>query len=136
MMIESLGLGVVGLLVLLGLNIALEGFNLPENQIRTVIFIGLVATGFAIVSLNLHSRKLIKIEVLKTNRSFLLIASCTLVLLAILVFVPQMREIFKFHEIPALWFLGAITGGFSISFLLGLVFRRAVHKLFPRNPSY
>ena len=136
MMIESLGLGVVGLLVLLGLNVALEGFNLPEYQIRTVVFIGLVATGFAIVSLNLHSRKLIKIDVLKTNRSFLLIASCTLVLLAILVFVPQMREIFKFHEIPALWFLGAITGGFSISFLLGLVFRRAVHKLFPRNPSY
>jgi Ca2+-transporting ATPase len=136
MMIESLGLGVVGLLVLLGLNIALEGFNLPEYQIRTVVFIGLVATGFAIVSLNLHSRKLIRIDVLKTNRSFLLIASCTLVLLAILVFVPQMRKIFKFHEIPALWFLGAITGGFSISFLLGLVFRRVVHKLFPRNPSY
>jgi Ca2+-transporting ATPase len=129
MLIESLGLGVIGLLVLLGLNVALEGFDLPENQIRTIIFIGLVATGFALVFLNLHSRKLIKTNILKTNRSFFLIASCTLVLLAILVFVPQIREIFKFHEIPVLWFWAAIAGGFSVSFYLGFVFRRTAHTL-------
>ena len=127
LMIDSLGQGGLGLAILLALYAGLHWLDLPLDQIRSVMFIALVAIGFSIVVLHLQMRQIIELATLRLNRPFLVIAGGTLTLLAVMVFVPWCRELFRFQAIPALWFVAAIIGGFvTVTFAWSLV--RTVYR--------
>lgn len=125
LMADSLGQGGLGLGILLALYAALYWLDLPIDQIRSVMFVALVAIGFAIVVLHLQMRQIIELAALRLNRPFLVIACVTLTLLTVMLFVPWCRELFRFQAIPTLWFVMAIAGGFVMVTLIWTLARAA-----------
>jgi Ca2+-transporting ATPase len=119
LMIKSLIQGILVLGVTLGAYFLLRTFELSENNVRGLLFVGLVSAGLAIVAINMDSPLGRQGDNRRLNPAFLVITTASLAILGLIFSIPVMRDIFNFGAPPLPWFLGALgLGVFNFGLLL------------------
>ncbi len=111
MMAKSVAQGTLVLAVTLAGYFVARALHTDETVIRGLVFIGLVSSGLAIISLNMHRRHGLQILGQETNIAFMLITAATLLILGLLFMVPMLRELFHFGPLPLPWFMAALGFG-------------------------
>jgi len=126
----SLCQGFATLLMLLALDTLLRTQGTAESEIRTVVFLGLVASNLVLLSVNRRfSAELTEIW-LRRNPALWPVLSAVMLLLAAVMFIPALRALFGF-TLPALAPLGLLALGCT-----GLLFSLELLKpLFRPRPS-
>jgi Ca2+-transporting ATPase len=103
-----------GLAVLIVLALAAAwAFSLPIDQagVRSLVFVGLVASGLAIVTANLLGDRPAYDLVRNPNAALLVISCVTVGLLLLIFLIPGLRAAFHFAAVTPLWFLAALAVG-------------------------
>lgn len=106
----SLCQGFATLLMLLALDTVLRRAGTVEAEIRTVIFLGLVASNLVLLSVNRRFSAEITEIWLRRNPALWPVLSALLALLAAVMFIPALRALFGFTW-PALAPLGLLAAG-------------------------
>lgn len=93
--------------------VAAWAFSLPIDQagVRSLVFVGLVASGLAIVTANLLGDRPAYDLVRNPNAALLVISCVTVGLLLPIFLVPGLRTAFHFAAVTPLWFLAALAVG-------------------------
>jgi Ca2+-transporting ATPase len=122
---ESLIKSVIqGLAVLLVLVLAAAGalsLRIDQTEVRSLVFVGLVASGFAIVTANLLGDRPAWDLVKTPNIALLAISVIAIGLLLIIIWIPSLRAAFHFAAIAPFWVLGALAVGWLNYAILRLI---------------
>ena len=111
LMVKSVAQGILVLATTMAGYFAARALHTDETVIRGLVFIGLVSSGLAIITINMHRRHGLQIFGEETNSAFLLIVAATLIILGLLFLVPALREVFHFGPLPPSWFMAALGFG-------------------------
>ena len=120
--------GVQGLAVLLVLALAAAwALSLPihQTEMRSLVFVSLVASGLAIVTANLLGDQPAWDLVKTPNIALLVISAVAVGLLLIIIWIPGLRAAFHFAAVAPSWFLAALTVGW-----LNYAILRSIQKFF------
>lgn len=108
LMMRSIAQGAV-VLALLGLvYVGLQAMQLPEGQIRALMFIAFVSSSFAFIVANMQSTRSLWALMGQMNRSLLVIALATSAMLAILFASDMLRDAFRFDALTPLAAIAAL----------------------------
>ncbi|MBU6143231.1 MAG: HAD-IC family P-type ATPase, partial [Betaproteobacteria bacterium] len=113
-----------GLAVLLVLALAAAwALNLPIDQaeVRSLVFVGLVASSLAIVTANLLGDRPTWDLVKTPNIALLVISAVAVGLLHLIVWIPGLRSAFHFAAVAPWWFLAALAVGWFNYVILRLI---------------
>jgi Ca2+-transporting ATPase len=113
-----------GLAVLLVLALAAAwALNLPIDQaeVRSLVFVGLVASSLAIVTANLLGDRPTWDLVKTPNIALLIISAVAVGLLHLIVWIPGLRSAFHFAAVAPWWFLAALAVGWFNYVILRLI---------------
>jgi Ca2+-transporting ATPase len=103
-----------GLAVLLVLALAAAwALSLPidQTEVRSLVFVGLVASGLAIVTANLLGDRPAWDLVKTPNLALLVISAVAVGLLHLIIWIPGLRAAFHFAAVAPSWFLAALAVG-------------------------
>ncbi|MBU3724092.1 MAG: cation-translocating P-type ATPase [Burkholderiaceae bacterium] len=111
LMTKSMLQGLLVLAMTLAAYLVVRSLHADETLVRGMVFVGLVASGLAIISINMHRRHGLQILGREANPAFLLIVAATLMILSLLFLVPTLREVFHFGALSPLLFISALGFG-------------------------
>lgn len=95
--------------------------RLDQTEVRSLVFVGLVASGFAIVTANLLGDRPAWDLVKTPNIALLAISVIAIGLLLIIIWTPSLRAAFHFAAIAPFWVLGALVVGWLNYAILRLI---------------
>lgn len=128
LMARSLGQGAVVLLLLAIAYAGLHAVGLAQGEVRTLALIAFVSCGLALVIAGMRSARSLKSIVWQPNRSLVVIAAVTFMMLAIVLGSGWLREVFRIDLPPPFWLAMALAMGMVAYVLLRLTHRFIDHS--------
>ena len=106
-----------------GLQSAVRALSLPidQTEVRSLVFVGLVASGLVIVTANLLGDRPTWDLVKTANIALWVISAVAIGLLLLIIWIPGLRTAFHFAAVAPSWFLAALTVGWFNYVILRLI---------------
>ena len=121
MLIKSVIQGVAVLLVLALAAVWALSLPIDQTEVRSLVFVGLVASGLAIVTANLLDDRPAWDLIKTPNIALLAIGVVAVGLLHLIIWIPGLRAAFHFAAVAPSWFLAALTVGWFNYVILRLI---------------